>query len=77
VSAVIFEAPCVAVAKPQAKQRVSEDICTGCQRCSRELGCPAITLNTAGKAEINAALCYGCTLCRQICPAKAIGGVPT
>lgn len=77
VAAVIFEAPCVAVAKPQVKQQVNEVICTGCQRCSSELGCPAITLNAAGKAQINAALCYGCTLCRQICPAKAIGGMPT
>lgn len=76
VSAVIFEAPCIAIFKPQVKQEIKEN-CTGCKRCIKEIGCPAIRLEQ-GKAKIDSNLCYGCTLCRQVCPAKAIdaaGGI--
>ena len=72
-SAVIFEAPCIALAKPAQKQQVGSN-CTGCCKCIREIGCPAISLDESGKAVIEPSLCYGCTLCTQICPVKAIGG---
>ncbi len=42
VSAVIFEAPCIAVAKPDKALKIDESLCTGCKRCVRELGCPAL-----------------------------------
>lgn len=73
VSAVLFEAPCVAVVKPQEKRKIKSS-CTGCKRCIREIGCPAIYAAGDGKAKIDEALCYGCTLCMQVCPAGAIGG---
>lgn len=71
VSAVLFEAPCIAVAKPAPALRVDSARCTGCKRCIRELGCPAVV--TDGKyAKIEPSLCTGCTLCAQVCPADAI-----
>lgn len=72
VSAVLYEAPCIAVAKPGPVHRVDTKVCTGCRRCIRELGCPAISLRE-GKAVVEASLCYGCTICAQVCPVDAIG----
>lgn len=71
VSAVIFEAPCIALVKPQKKQEVKAG-CIGCKRCIQEIGCPAIRME-GGRAKIDRDLCYGCTLCRQVCPVQAIG----
>ncbi len=71
-SAVIFEAPCIALFKPSNIQKINEK-CTLCKRCIREIGCPAISINN-GKVEIESSLCYGCTLCSQVCPTGAIGG---
>jgi indolepyruvate ferredoxin oxidoreductase alpha subunit len=71
-SAVIFEAPCIAVSKPAQKQ-VIKDNCTKCKKCIREIGCPAISLKDR-KVEIDQSQCYGCTLCTQVCPSNAIGG---
>jgi indolepyruvate ferredoxin oxidoreductase alpha subunit len=73
VSAILFEAPCIAVAKPGPMYAVDETRCTGCKRCIRELGCPAIVYEE-GKAHIEPSLCYGCSLCAQVCPFDAIGG---
>ena len=78
VSAIIFKAPCIAVAgklgfaKPQSKF-VNYDKCIGCQKCIKELGCPALSV-IAGekKVEIDNSLCTGCSLCQQVCPCKAI-----
>ena len=74
VSVVLFEAPCIAIVKPEPKSMVNEK-CIGCKKCIREIGCPAISLTNDGKAIIDTNLCYGCSLCRQICPVNAIGGV--
>lgn len=72
-SAVIFEAPCIALFKPSVRQTVNNDKCTLCKRCIREIGCPAISVND-NKVVIEPSLCYGCTLCAQVCPVGAIGG---
>ncbi|MDF2524566.1 MAG: indolepyruvate ferredoxin oxidoreductase, alpha subunit [Clostridiales bacterium] len=72
-SAIIFEAPCIALFKPTNKQVINNDKCALCKRCIREIGCPAISMNE-GKVEIEPSLCYGCTLCTQVCPFGAIGG---
>lgn len=72
VSAVIFEAPCIALFKPQEVEQVQEN-CIGCKKCIRELGCPAMSVK-GKKVTIDQNLCNGCKLCVQICPAKAIGG---
>lgn len=73
VSAIIFEAPCIQVAKPAPAYTVSQEACKGCRRCIRELGCPAMSMNT-GKALIDTYMCNGCSLCAQVCPFDAIGG---
>ena len=73
VKAIIFKSPCVVLARPQAKSHVDANACIGCQRCIRELGCPAIALRD-GKAIIDESQCSGCTLCEQVCPVGAISG---
>ena len=73
VSVVLFEAPCIAIVKPKPKSKVNEK-CIGCKKCIREIGCPAISLTSNGKSIIDTNLCYGCTLCSQVCPVNAIGG---
>lgn len=75
VKAIIFRSPCVVLAKPQARSAVDVERCVGCQRCVRELGCPALVPDAAtGKVTIDAAQCTGCTLCEQLCPTHAISG---
>lgn len=76
VSAVIFASPCIAVSKPSPVYEVEADRCIGCKICIRELGCPALLMK-GKKALIEPSLCYGCSLCAQICPRQAIkGGMP-
>ena len=74
VKAVIFKSPCVAIVKPDKKMRVNSKTCIGCQRCIKELGCPALSVS-GGKAVIDENLCTGCGLCAKLCPVDAIGGV--
>ena len=73
VRVILFEAPCIAVAKSGPALIVNPDKCTGCKLCVKKLGCPAITLES-GKAVINAALCIGCKLCASVCKFGAMGG---
>ena len=75
VKAIIFRSSCVVLAKPQSTSTVNAEKCVGCQRCVRELGCPALVPDAAtGKVRIDATQCTGCTLCEQICPTHAISG---
>jgi len=71
VSAIIFKAPCIAIAPPSPVYHVDKEKCTGCKKCIRELGCPAI-VKDGDKAAIDASLCYGCSLCVNVCPFEAI-----
>lgn len=71
-SAVIFEAPCIALFKPVVKYKVNDN-CKKCKKCITEIGCPAIS-TIDGKAVIEPSLCYGCGLCTYVCPFNAIGG---
>jgi indolepyruvate ferredoxin oxidoreductase alpha subunit len=73
VSAVIFKYPCIAVAKSLPAFKIDRDSCTGCKTCIQELGCPAISIDD-NKAHIDPALCYGCSICAQVCPNRAIKG---
>ena len=75
VKAIIFRSPCVVLARPKARSTVDAEKCVGCQRCVRELGCPALVPDAVtGRVHIDAAQCTGCTLCEQICPTNAISG---
>ena len=74
VSAIIFEAPCIALFKREHIFKVDADKCRACGKCIREIGCPAIHLTADKKAEIDASLCYGCGLCTGLCSFDAIGG---
>lgn len=73
VAAIVFKAPCIAVSKPKEQRIVDNATCTGCKKCIKEIGCPAI-VKDGNKVKIDATLCYGCTLCQNICPFHAIGG---
>ena len=86
-SLVISRGPCVLLKSKKAETKpalmVDQDKCTGCRACLG-LGCPAISwrklpIETSadekkreGIACIDAVLCTGCTLCAQLCGAKAI-----
>ncbi|MCL1930334.1 MAG: thiamine pyrophosphate-dependent enzyme, partial [Treponema sp.] len=71
VRVLLFEAPCIAIAKSGTKTAVDTEKCTGCALCLHKLGCPAVSLED-GKARINAALCAGCGLCATVCGKNAI-----
>jgi indolepyruvate ferredoxin oxidoreductase alpha subunit len=58
------------VTKP-VKQYVIAESCVGCKQCIRELGCPAIVLEN-GKVKIEPSLCFGCSICSQVCKFQAI-----
>lgn len=73
VKAIIFKSPCIAVTKPDAPLKISQDKCIQCKKCIRELGCPALFTDNE-QICIDTSLCTGCTLCSQICPAEAISG---
>ncbi len=51
-------------------RRIIADKCKNCKACLK-LGCPAIDGGGA-KPVINENLCYGCSLCQQVCPFGAI-----
>ena len=71
VKAIIFKSPCIAVSKPSKAFEVDNDKCVNCKKCIKELGCPAIVTEN-GKVKIESSLCFGCGVCAQVCPAKAI-----
>ena len=71
VSAVIFRSPCIVITKKTAYCDIDRDICIGCRKCIRELGCPAIEF-VDHKAQIVTDLCTGCGLCSNVCPTRCI-----
>ena len=72
-SALIYRAPCINIVKPGIPSVIDEEACTGCKRCIREIGCPAISFDfDARKARIEPSLCTGCGLCTDLCPFGAI-----
>lgn len=74
VKAIIFKSPCVFLYKPGAQSHVDPARCVGCQRCVKQLGCPALVPQADGKVKIDDSQCTGCTLCEQVCPFDAISG---
>lgn len=76
VSVVIFESPCIAIVKPTHMSKVDGEKCRACQKCIKEIGCPALFIKDDGKVFIEPSLCTGCGLCEGLCPFGAIGGEP-
>ncbi len=72
VKAILFEAPCCVLFKPEVPYEVDINKCVDCKMCIREIGCPGVVLKD-GHVVIDEALCNGCGLCAQICPCGAIG----
>ena len=72
--AIIFKSPCVFLYRPSAQSHVDPARCVGCQRCVKQLGCPALVPQADGKVKIDDSQCTGCTLCEQVCPFDAISG---
>jgi indolepyruvate ferredoxin oxidoreductase alpha subunit len=53
---------------------VDEGLCDSCRRCLM-IACPSLSLKGSGKgskATIDAATCYGCHLCAEVCTRGAI-----
>ena len=71
-SVIISRRPCVLLksVKHEAPLNVDNDKCKSCKRCMT-LGCPAISMKD-GKAHIDATLCVGCGVCKQLCAFDAI-----
>ena len=74
VKAIIFRSPCAVLIKPSKPLVIDKSRCTECKNCIRQLGCPGLVLDDEGRAMIEPALCTGCGLCAQVCPAHCIGG---
>lgn len=72
VAAIVFASPCIAVATPGPMYAVDQQACTRCLACIRKLGCPAI-VRVGDEVRIDDTLCYGCSICAQVCPTGAIG----
>ncbi|MCR5256439.1 MAG: indolepyruvate ferredoxin oxidoreductase subunit alpha [Acetatifactor sp.] len=73
VSVIIAQAPC-ALLKGQKfpnKCKPNSEKCKKCGACLRP-GCPALTKNADGTVSIDATMCNGCGLCRQMCKFDAI-----
>ncbi|MBR5772430.1 MAG: 4Fe-4S binding protein, partial [Clostridia bacterium] len=72
-SVIISRRPCALLkyVKHNGPIEVNADKCIGCKSCMR-IGCPAISMKD-GKALIDATLCTGCGVCKQLCPKDAIG----
>ncbi len=83
-SVLVTKRPCIQLFRPDpaAVRVVDTTACNGCKLCLK-LGCPSISQGAIipdeeGKKErryahIDAASCYGCALCEQICKQDAIG----
>lgn len=71
VRVILFEAPCITVSDPAPSFAVNREICTGCNRCVRLLGCPALVCREE-KPDIDDTLCTGCSVCAGLCPVSAI-----
>ena len=73
-SVIISRRPCALLkyVKANPPLTVASDKCKSCKMCMK-IGCPAISMKD-GKAKIDATLCVGCNVCKQLCAFDAIGG---
>nr|MBE6544585.1 indolepyruvate ferredoxin oxidoreductase subunit alpha [Oscillospiraceae bacterium] len=73
-SVIISRRPCALLKYVKAKPSLTVDNekCRSCKMCMK-IGCPAISMKD-GKARIDATLCVGCEVCKQLCSFNAIVG---
>ena len=73
-SVIISRRPCALLkyVKHSPALEVNTEKCRSCKACMK-VGCPAIAMKD-GKAHIDATLCVGCGVCKQLCAFDAIGG---
>ena len=72
-SVIISRRPCALLKYVKHPGPICSDPekCKGCKACMK-IGCPAISM-VDGKAKIDATLCVGCGVCRQLCKFDALG----
>ena len=72
-SVIISRRPCALLKYVKHPGPICSDPekCKGCKACMN-IGCPAISM-VDGKAKIDATLCVGCGVCRQLCKFDALG----
>ena len=73
-SVIISRRPCALLKSVKALPplTVDTDKCVTCKSCMK-IGCPSIAIKD-GKAHIDATLCIGCGVCKQMCRLDAITG---
>lgn len=71
-SVIISRRPCALLkyVKHSGPISVDREKCKSCKMCMK-IGCPAISIE-GGKARIDATLCTGCGVCRQLCKFGAL-----
>ncbi len=71
-SVIISRRPCALLkyVKHNAPLHVDTEKCKNCKACMK-IGCPAISI-ADGKAKVDATLCTGCGVCRQLCKFDAL-----
>ena len=73
LSVIVVKAPCALIPEARSKKKCvpNPDKCVHCGACLKP-GCPALTRNADGTIKIDATMCNGCGLCRQLCKFDAI-----
>ncbi len=69
---VIMRRPCIKQAH-SLPFRIVEEKCKDCSMCVKDIGCPAIIMESDKKPVIGDS-CTGCGLCAEVCPFDAIVG---
>lgn len=79
VAVIITKHPCVMITDAENRKKgisikytINQEECTRCLICVKNFTCPAIYIKKDGSVSINPLLCYGCGVCAQVCPKKAI-----
>lgn len=56
----------------EAQRCLACGLCANCNACLDTFGCPALSLDEAGRIAVDEVLCTGCGVCPQLCPNDAL-----